>query len=48
MEVETVRGTVEVTEVTRAGTPVRTARFMTSRVIAIVEHPAEEPTTGGP
>jgi hypothetical protein len=37
------RGLVEVTEVTRGGTPVRTARFMAGRVIALVEHPAEEP-----
>jgi len=37
------RGLVEVTESTRGGTPVRTARFMASRVIALVEHPAEEP-----
>lgn len=37
------RGLVEVTEATRGGTPVRTARFMASRVIALVEHPAEEP-----
>lgn len=35
------RGLVEVTEVTRGGTPVRTARFMANRVIALVEHPAE-------
>jgi Mg-chelatase subunit ChlI len=34
------RGFVEVTEVTRGGTPVRSARFMTGRVIAMVEHPA--------
>lgn len=34
------RGIVEVTEVTRGGTPVRTARFMASRVLALVEHPA--------
>lgn len=34
------RGLVEVTEVTRGGTPVRTARFMAGRVIALVEHPA--------
>ena len=34
------RGVVEVSEVTRTGTPVRTARFMASRVIALVEHPA--------
>lgn len=36
------RGVVEVTEVTRGGTPVRTARFMSSRVIALVEHPAAQ------
>jgi hypothetical protein len=34
-----------VTEVTRGGTPVRTARFMASRVLALVEHPAARPTT---
>ena len=33
------RGVVEVTELTRGGTPVRTARFMASRVLALVEHP---------
>ncbi len=41
VEVSTVRGVVEVTEVTRTGTAVRTARFMASRVIALVEHPAD-------
>lgn len=45
VEVSQVRGTVEVTEVTRSGSPIRTARFMASRVIAIVEHPAGEATT---
>jgi hypothetical protein len=39
VEVVTRRGVVEVTEVTRTGTPVRTARFMASRVLALVEHP---------
>ncbi len=34
------RGVVEVTESTRGGTPVRTARFMAGRVLALVEHPA--------
>ncbi|KNE80211.1 MULTISPECIES: hypothetical protein [Streptomyces] len=34
------RGVVEVSEVTRNGTPVRTARFMANRVLALVEHPA--------
>src|SRR5450759_4605160 len=32
VEVRTGRGVVEVTELTRGGTPVRTARFMASRV----------------
>jgi hypothetical protein len=34
------RGIVEVVESTRGGTPVRTARFMSGRVLALVEHPA--------
>ena len=41
VEVSTGRGMVEVTEVTRTGTAVRTARFMASRIIALVEHPAD-------
>ncbi len=41
VDVRTGRGVVEVTEVTRGGTPVRTARFMASRVLALVEHPAK-------
>ena len=44
------RGLVEVSELTRGGTVIRTARFMSSRVIAVVEHPAprrpgEDPAT---
>jgi hypothetical protein len=42
LETSTGRGIVEVTEVTRTGQVVRTARFMTSRVIAVVEHPADD------
>lgn len=42
LEVTTGRGLVEVTELTRGGTPVRTGRFMASRVVALVEHPAAE------
>jgi hypothetical protein len=45
VEITHGRGIVEVTEVTRGGTPVRTARFMASRVLALVEHPAARPTT---
>jgi hypothetical protein len=37
------RGIVEVAEVTRGGTAVRTARFMAGRVLALVEHPAPRP-----
>ena len=42
VEVSTSRGVVEVTEVTRSGTPVRSGRFMADRVVALVEHPAPE------
>jgi hypothetical protein len=40
VEVSVARGTVEVSEVTRSGQPVRSARFMAARVVALVEHPA--------
>ena len=42
IEVVSTRGVVEVREVTRSGNPVRTARFMASRLIALVEHPAAD------
>ena len=42
VEIETARGVVTVTEVTRSGTPVRTARFMANRILALVEHPAAD------
>jgi hypothetical protein len=42
LEVTTSRGVVEVSEVTRTGTPVRTGRFMASRLIALVEQPYHE------
>ncbi len=42
VEVSTARGVVEVSEVTRSGQPVRSARFMATRVVALVEHPAAE------
>ncbi|MBO0835299.1 MAG: hypothetical protein J2P28_07240 [Actinobacteria bacterium] len=41
VEISTGRGNVEVSEVTRSGTAVRTARFMASRVVALVEHPVD-------
>jgi len=42
VEITNSRGSVEVTEVTRSGRAVRTARFMAARVVAVVEHPAED------
>jgi hypothetical protein len=47
VEVSNARGVVEVAELTRTGQPVRTARFMASRVVALVEHPAEESEPAG-
>ena len=53
VEVSTGRGLVEVVELTRSGHQVRSARFMASRVVAVVEHPASEhdgpgePSSGG-
>jgi len=49
VETTTGRGVVEVAEVTRTGQVVRTARFMQARVIAVVEHPLDDPSfDGGP
>ncbi|WP_245721910.1 hypothetical protein [Nocardia crassostreae] len=42
VDVRIARGVVEVSEVTRTGTAVRTARFMAGRVLALVEHPADK------
>ncbi|MCP2277642.1 MULTISPECIES: hypothetical protein [Nocardia] len=39
VEVRIARGVVEVSEVTRTGVAVRTARFMAGRTLALVEHP---------
>jgi hypothetical protein len=47
VEVVNRRGLVEVTEVTRSGSAVRTARFMASRVVALVEHPADQRPRAG-
>lgn len=47
IEITNARGVVEVTEVTRAGTPIRTGRFMANRLIALVEHPAVEGNGAG-
>lgn len=43
VEIVNRRGLIEVSEVTRNGVPVRTARFMASRVIALVEFPVTAP-----
>ncbi|RJL20388.1 hypothetical protein [Bailinhaonella thermotolerans] len=42
VDVSVQRGVVWVSELTRSGTVVRTARFMQSRVLALVEHPVDE------
>src|SRR5207248_5759514 len=42
VEISTARGVVEVSEVTRTGQAVRSGRFMQARVVALVEHPAEQ------
>ncbi|MGH7687563.1 MAG: hypothetical protein ACREN2_12215 [Candidatus Dormibacteria bacterium] len=42
VEISTARGIVEVSEVTRTGQTVRTGRFMATRVVALVEHPAAD------
>jgi hypothetical protein len=47
VEVSIGRGVVEVVEVTRTGTPVRTARFMASKVLALVEHPMSDRALDG-
>jgi hypothetical protein len=46
VEIANRRGLVEVSEVTRTGTPVRTARFMASRIISMVEFPASDQAGG--
>jgi hypothetical protein len=40
VEVTTGRALIEVSEVTRGGTVVRTAQFLSGRVVALVEIPA--------
>ena len=48
VDVVIARGTVEVAEVTRGGQVVRSARFMASRVVAVVEHPASQDARSEP
>jgi hypothetical protein len=47
IDVSNVRGTIEVSEVTRNGEVVRTGRFMSARVVALIEHPAEDEKKAG-
>ncbi|HEU4480327.1 MAG TPA: hypothetical protein VFS18_00455 [Actinomycetota bacterium] len=47
VEVSTGRGIVEVSELTRSGNVVRSGRFMAARVVAVVEHPAEDEKRAG-
>jgi hypothetical protein len=42
VEVSNVRGTVEVSEVTRTGVIIRSGRFMATRVVAVIEYPAQD------
>ncbi len=42
VEVSNVRGTVEVSEVTRSGVIVRSGRFMAARVVAVIEYPVAD------
>lgn len=48
VEIATRRGVVEVSEVTRTGGAVRTARFMASRVLALVEYPVSDQSADTP
>jgi hypothetical protein len=44
VDIRTSRTIIEVNELSRTGKVVRSARFMASRVLALVEHPSgEEP-----
>lgn len=44
VEITNARAQVEVSEVTRTGVIVRSGRFMTDRLVAVIEHPAEDST----
>ena len=47
VEISNVRGTIEVTEMTRTGVEIRTGRFMAARVVAVIEYPADDPAGDG-
>jgi hypothetical protein len=42
VEIAQARGVIEVAEVTRTGNPIRSGRFMASRVVAVIEHPTDD------
>jgi hypothetical protein len=42
IDVSTVRGVLEVSEVTRTGAIIRSGRFMAARVVAVIEYPAQD------
>ena len=42
VEISNVRGAIEVSEVTRTGVVVRSSRFMSNRVVALIEYPAAD------
>lgn len=46
VDISVSRGVVEVSELTRGGTPIRTGRFMATRVVAMVEHLAAKGRPG--
>lgn len=48
VEISNVRGTVEVSEITRTGVEVRSGRFMAARVVAVIEYPADDQESTGP
>lgn len=48
VEISNVRGTIEVSEITRTGVEVRSARFMAARVVAVIEYPADDEESTGP
>ncbi|CAN5295356.1 hypothetical protein BH20ACT22_BH20ACT22_00890 [soil metagenome] len=48
IDVANRRGTIEVSEVTRNGESVRTARFMAARFVALIDFPADDVRGGGP
>lgn len=46
VDISTSRGIVEVSETTRSGNVVRSGRFMSARVVALIEYPALDERRG--